>query len=134
VGNGKTPARCTGITTAGKQCSFNATQGDRCRKHPISKQPPPPPVDHGIRYEFWDIAREVWLELKGDKAKGVAPLDIPPGARPAYWNIIVNCVRNAKEDEARNRAANIVYHIVYTDPLAPEGDVPPMPELPEASG
>lgn len=115
---------CSGTTKAGKPCSNRAKEHGRCGKHPV----PAGGVDPGLRFEFWEIAREVYNELKGPDA-----LDIPVGARPQYWGIVVNCIKAAKEEEARNAGRFTVYHVIQEDPLQPEESTAPLPELPDTS-
>lgn len=112
--------RCTATTARGARCRNGARSGsDRCGKHA------PPPMDEGLRLEFLDIAQEIYSELQS--------MDIPAGSRPAYWTLIVNCVKNAKEEARANDAQHVTYHIVHEDPLLPEGDVLDLPDLPPPS-
>jgi hypothetical protein len=109
-----------------------ATRGDYCKTHQPAEESAESDIstggiaiDDGLLFEFVDVAREVWRELKA--------LDIPPGARPQYWGIIVNCLKHAKEEMRRDAGRFTVYHVVHEDPLQPKDDVPPLPELPLAS-
>ena len=70
----------------------------------------PPPTDNRLRFEFWNLAEEIHAELLS--------LEVPIGSRPAYWTLIVNCVKAAKEEQRllEGIGAGVEYSITIKPP------------------
>ena len=72
--------------------------------------------------DFQEIIDKCRSETKNPSEKS--------GMLQTWARLQLDAVRYAKEEQRALEAAFVAYQISYEDPLLPDGDVPPLPEIP----